>query len=107
MFIFKMYASWCAVCSRICRTTYGSILSSTLDLFELNDLTIFISSLGSVGRQKKLAALILYIVWGRFLLTLMFYSGKMPNGGKIYVELTNNLIFGTIRNHIFCLCVLL
>ena len=50
-------ASWFAIWGIIFCTTYGSILSTPLDLLEFPDFTIFIISVGSVGAHKKLAVL--------------------------------------------------
>ena len=45
-------------------TTYGSILSTPLDLLEFPDFTIFIISVGSVGAQKSLQYCVLCVGLG-------------------------------------------
>ena len=51
--LLKMCSSWFAIWGIIVCTTYGYMLTTPLDLFEFEDFTIFIISVGSVGAHTK------------------------------------------------------
>ena len=44
---------WFTICGAICLTMYESILSNTVDFFDLLCRIILLSSAGVVGEQKK------------------------------------------------------